>query len=199
MKLLDQRVPPTFDVASFISPDSPEYDDDESPDGLDEPTAAIMAALLARAEAARKPRETPTAEHFGVTGDEDGLSEFGEGVDEASGEVGRSSSDGTEAPPESTRPSDRRPRSDRYDKIRSDRNRNDRSQKTRPGRNEPTRRSDASNPRSTDSGSLRTSTVDTGATPSQQRSRSGNSYPTDEPALDASPMTVSEDSSSTEA
>ncbi|MBL8816062.1 MAG: hypothetical protein JNL58_08525 [Planctomyces sp.] len=198
MKLVDQRVPHTFDVASFISPDSPEYDDDESPDGLDEPTAAIMAALLARAEAARPPRETPTAEHFGVTGDEDGLSEFGEGVEESSGEVGRTASDGAESLPEGSRPSDRRPRSDRYDKIRADRNRNDRGQRTRPGRNEPTRRPDASNPRSTDARSSRTSTDDSRSSQGQQRSRSGSSFPTDEPVLDASAMIVSEDSASTD-
>ncbi len=66
-----------------MSPDSPEFDDDEAPDGLDEPTAAVMAALLARAEAARPPRETPTAEHFGVT-DDDLQDEFGGGLNDES-------------------------------------------------------------------------------------------------------------------
>lgn len=83
MKLQVPPGKPTFDVSQFVSPDSPEFDDDDAPDGLDEPTAEVMAALLARAEAARPPRETPTAEHFGVS-DDDLQDEFGGGLNDES-------------------------------------------------------------------------------------------------------------------
>ena len=61
MQLVEAPRRVAFDATAFVSPAEPDVDED-GPDGLEEATAAAMAAILARAEAAAPPPRSSFAE-----------------------------------------------------------------------------------------------------------------------------------------
>ncbi len=61
MQLIEAPRRLVFDATAFVSPVEPEIDED-GPDGLEEATAAAMAAILARAEASTAPQRSHYSE-----------------------------------------------------------------------------------------------------------------------------------------